>query len=100
MADPITIDIPHTIGKAQARERIDKGLGQLAAIVPGGAVTSQSWTGDSVAFTLEGMGQRVATRIAVFEDKVQATIALPAGLSLFASKIRATLLDKGTKLLR
>ena len=100
MADPITVDIPHKLGKAGARVRIEQGLGQLARIVPGSAITEQHWEGDSLRFTLEGMGQRIAAQLDVLEDKVHAVVDLPPMLALFAAKIRAKLMDDGTKLLR
>ena len=99
MADPITIDIPHKAGRTAAREKIEKGLAQMAAIVPGGRMTQHHWEGDTVAFTLEAMGQSIASRIEVLDDKVHAVIDLPPMLALFAGKIREKLRDKGTKML-
>jgi hypothetical protein len=100
MADPITVDIPHKLGQAGARGRIEQGVGQLAQLIPGSAITERHWEGDTLAFSLEGMGQRIAARLDVLEDKVHATIDLPPMLALFAAKIRAKLLEDGTRLLR
>ena len=100
MADPITFDIPHKLGRAQARARIEKGSGQLAGIVPGGTVKALHWEGDTLSFRIDALGQRVATQIEVFDDHVHATVDLPPMLALIAQTLRAKLLSATTKLLR
>ncbi|GGO99687.1 polyhydroxyalkanoic acid system family protein [Stakelama pacifica] len=100
MADPITVDIPHKLDRATARERLEKGIGKVADMIPGGAVTDHRWEGDTVFFTVEGMGQRVASRMDVGEEKVHAVIDLPPMLALFANKIREKLTREGPKLLK
>jgi hypothetical protein len=99
MPDPITIDIPHKLGREKARERIAGGLGKLASFVPGGAITEHHWEGDTLSFVAEAMGQRVGARLEVFDDRVQALIDLPPMLTLFANKLRAALGEAGRKLL-
>jgi hypothetical protein len=100
MPDPIVIDIPHKAGRAGARAKIEQGFDQLIGIIPGGRVTEHRWEGDTLAFTVEALGQRVAARIDVLDDKVHALLDLPPTLALFASTIKAKLLESGTKLLR
>ena len=100
MTDPIVVDIPHKLGLATARDRIEKGVGKLASFVPGGAVTEHRWEGDTLIFTVEAMGQRVASRLDVLENKIHATFDLPPMLRLFAAKIRDKLMKDGTKLLK
>ena len=100
MADPFTFDIPHTLDRAQARARIEKGSGQLAGIVPGGTVKALRWEGDTLSFTIDALGQSVATQIEVFDDHVRATFDLPPMLALIAQTLRAKLLSATTKLLR
>jgi len=100
MANPITVDVPHQLGKAAVRARLDGGIDKISASIPGGSVTDHRWDGDTLYFTIEGMGQRVATRLDVFEDKVHAVIDLPPFLALFAEKIRAKLKAEAPKLLR
>jgi hypothetical protein len=100
MTDPITLEIPHKLGRAQARERIDKGSAQFAAIVPGATVKAHRWDGDILSFTLEAMGQSVATQIEVLDDRVRAIVDLPPMLALIAGRIGEKLLGAGAKLLR
>jgi hypothetical protein len=100
MSDPIIVDIPHKLGLAAARERIDKGVDKLAAFVPGAALTEHRWEGDTLIFTVEAMGQRVASRLDVLENRIHATFDLPPMLRLFAAKIREKLTRDGAKLLK
>lgn len=100
MAAPVEIDIPHKLGKAAARRRIEDGFGKLANFVPGGRVTDHRWDGDALLFAVEGLGQRVAARLAIYDDRVHAEVDLPPALALFAAKLRGALSDAGTKLLR
>ncbi|WEK00036.1 MAG: polyhydroxyalkanoic acid system family protein [Candidatus Sphingomonas phytovorans] len=100
MNDPISVDIPHKLGLAAARARIEKGIGKLASFVPGGAVTEHRWEGDTLVFTVEAMGQRVASRLDVMETRIHATFDLPPMLRLFAGKIREKLTESGGKLLK
>lgn len=100
MADPVIVDIPHKLGRAAARARIAGGVGKIAEIVPGGGHVEQRWEGDTLHFTVAAMGQTVASRLEVLDDKVHAEVDLPPMLALFAAKIREKLAEKGTKLLR
>jgi hypothetical protein len=100
MADPITIDIPHKLGRAGARQKLERGVSQIAGAVPGGSLKSHRWEGDTLFFEVEAMGQRVRTQLEVFDTHVHALVDLPPFALLFAEKIKAGLTRVGTKLLR
>ncbi|KQS04282.1 hypothetical protein ASG11_08470 [Sphingomonas sp. Leaf357] len=100
MTQPITMDIPHQQGREGVRAKLDRGVGKIAGVVPGGVVADHRWDGDTLHFTIEGMGQRVASRVEIFEDKVHAVIDLPPFLALFADKIREKLAKEAPKLLK
>ena len=99
MTQPIELDIPHKLGKAAARARVEHGFKGIADLIPGGRVTQHQWTGDALEFTVEGLGQRIAARLEVFEDKVHAAVDLPAFMALFAGPIRDKLAKEGPKML-
>jgi len=99
MAAPIELDIPHRLGREAARARIAGGIHKLADMFPGGAELEQHWEGDSLHFTVSALGQRVASRLDVGEDKVHAVVDLPPFLALFADKIREKLGREAPKLL-
>lgn len=99
MSEPITIDIPHKHGREGVRAKLDTGVNKIAGVVPGGVVTDHRWDGDTLHFTIEGLGQRVASKVELFDEKVRATIDLPPFLALFADKIRAKLAKEAPRLL-
>ncbi|MFC3581334.1 polyhydroxyalkanoic acid system family protein [Sphingomonas hylomeconis] len=100
MTEPITMDIPHKYGREGVRAKLDAGVDKIAGVVPGGVVKDHRWDGDTLHFTIEGMGQRVASQVELFDDKVRATIDLPPFLALFAAKIRDKLAKEAPKLLK
>jgi hypothetical protein len=100
MADPITVDIPHKLGREAARAKLEQGVGQIASVIPGGSLKSHRWEGDTLFFEIEAMGQRVGTKLEVFETRIHALVDLPPIAALFAEKIKAKLGQVGTKLLR
>ena len=100
MTEPITMDIPHKYGREGVRAKLDAGVDKIAGVVPGGVVKDHRWDGDILHFTIEGMGQRVASQVELFDDKVRATIDLPPFLALFAAKIRDKLAKEAPKLLK
>ena len=77
MTQPIEVDLPHRLGKAAAKQRIEGGFGKLAGFIPGGHVAEHQWTGDTLHFVAEGMGQRVAVRLDVGDSNVHASFELP-----------------------
>jgi hypothetical protein len=99
MTAPIELDLPHKLGRDVARARIEQGIGRLASFIPGGTVSEHRWDGDTLSFSVEAMGQRVGSRLTVFDDKVHAVFDLPPFLALFADKVRARLAKEGPKLL-
>jgi hypothetical protein len=101
MTDPIRLDIPHQLGRDGARARVESRIGSLAGYIPGGgAAVAHEWQGDTMHFTVSAMGQVVASRLTVFDDRLHCEIDLPGMLSLFAGPIRAAIEREGPKLLR
>ena len=99
MTQPHVVDIPHRLGQAEARRRIERGVGRIADHVPGGAEAESSWEGDRLNLRVSAMGQAVSARIEVLEAVVRVELMLPAALSFFAKPIEAMLKKKGAELL-
>ncbi|WP_112381221.1 polyhydroxyalkanoic acid system family protein [Sphingomonas carotinifaciens] len=100
MSAPITMDIPHQLGKAGVRARLDGGVGKIGRLIPGGAQVVHRWEGDRMLFTVQAMGQAIEAEATVFEDKVHAVVNLPGFLALFAGKIQEAIQREGPKLLK
>jgi putative polyhydroxyalkanoate system protein len=101
MGRPVTISIPHKLGKAEARARIDNGFGQLKAQMAAASVSNirQSWSGDRLNFNAQALSQTFNGRIDVGEQDVRIEVDLPGLLGMFAGRIAGKLKQQGTLLL-
>jgi hypothetical protein len=100
MATPITVSIPHQLGRAEARRRIDTGFAKIIHLLPGsGGSCSQRWDGDRLIFSAAAMGQTVAGVIDVLDAAVTIEIDLPGVLGLIAGGLKDRLQKMGQRLL-
>ena len=99
MTQPIEVDLPHKLGKEEARRRIANNIHTLQEHIPGGAQVQSGWTGDQLNLDVAAMGQSVAATIDVMDDKVRLKVLLPPMLGMFAGMIQAGLQKKGSVLL-
>src|SRR4029078_4734265 len=59
MPQPIDVDLPHTLGKDEARRRIANNIHKLQEHIPGGAQVQSGWAGDQLNLDVAGVGQSV-----------------------------------------
>lgn len=98
--NPITVDLPHTLGKAAARARIEQGMGGLTRHLPPGATAQPSWNGDTLNLQVSAMGQDLRTAIDVQDTIVRVQLVLPPALAFFGHAIEAGIRRTGTELLQ
>lgn len=94
MHKPVSVTVPHKLGIAEARNRMDSGIHKLGESVPGATVSGKRWEGDALLFTISMLGQQVSSRLEVRESEVFGTFDLPPLLAMFADKIRSGI-EKG-----
>ena len=100
MATPITISIPHQLGRAEARRRIETGFAKIIHVVPGSAgACSERWDGDRLTFGVAAMGQTVAGVIDVLDAAVTMEIELPGVIGMIAGGLKDRLQKVGQLLL-
>jgi hypothetical protein len=99
MAQPIEVDLPHKLGRDEARRRIANNIHRLQEHIPGGAQVQTGWAGDQLNLDVQAMGQEVAATIDVEETKVHLKVLLPGVLGIFGGVIQAALQKKGDLLL-
>lgn len=99
MTQPIEVDLPHQLGKDEARRRIANNVHKLEQHIPGGARVQSGWIGDRLNLDVAAMGQAVTATIDVMEDKVRMKVVLPPMLGMFSSLIQGALQTKGSVLL-
>lgn len=101
MTRPVTIDIPHALGAAEARRRVETQFGKLEAQLAGLGVTGveKRWEGDRLHFAGRALGQAVGGRLTVLADALQVELDLPPMLAMLAGKVRAALGKSGRLML-
>jgi hypothetical protein len=100
MTTPITVSIPHQLGRAEARRRIQDGFGNISRQFPGSsALCSQRWDGDRLSFSVGALGQSISGTIDVLDDSVAMRIELPGVLGLIANRLKARLRNAAQLLL-
>lgn len=100
MPQPIDVDIPHKLGKDEARRRIANNVHRLNEHVPGGANVETAWAGDQLNLRVQALGESVQASIDVEETKVHLRVLLPGMLGMFSGMIQAGLEKKGDLLLQ
>jgi putative polyhydroxyalkanoate system protein len=99
MTQPIDVDLPHNLGKDEARRRIANNIHKLEQHIPGGAQVQSGWAGDQLNLEVAAMGQQVNATIDVMDTTVHLKVLLPGMLGMFAGVIQGALQKKGSVLL-
>ena len=99
MTTPIQVDLPHQLGAAEAKRRIDGGIGRLKDFMPGKAEVRSAWTGDQLGLQIDTMGQELHARLDVRDTFVRVEMLLPPALDFFRPLIEAGLRRTGAELL-
>ena len=99
MTQAIDVDLPHSLGKDEARRRIANNIHKLEQHIPGGAHVQSAWSGDQLNLQVAAMGEAVNCTIDVMETKVHLKVLLPGMLGMFAGLVQMTLQQKGSVLL-
>jgi len=103
VARPVTVNIPHQLGKDEARRRIEDGFGRMQQQMTGGlagmVALQKRWEGDRLHFEGGVLGQKMTGRLDILADCVQLQLDLPEILAALAERITGRLKSEGQKLL-
>jgi len=99
MSKAVTVDIPHELGRAEARRRVEAGFADLSRHLGGLGEVSKSWEGDRLSFDFATMGQTISGAIDVADRTVRLEVILPNLLALMAGKVQGRLKKEGQLLL-
>lgn len=97
--NPISVDLPHRLGAAEAKRRIEQGMGGLTRHLPPGAAVQPRWTGDRLDLSVAAMGQDISAAIDVQEAVVRVQLVLPPALAFFGQAIEAGVRRTGSEML-
>jgi putative polyhydroxyalkanoate system protein len=100
MSRPLTVTIPHNLGREAALKRIKDGVGQLRSTYAGQfTVLDETWKGDTLDFRISALKQTVSGSIEVAETAVTVSVILPIFLSMLAEKAKAVIQKRGQLML-
>ena len=100
MTTPLTVSIPHQLGRAEARRRIETGFAKMIHALPGGTGrSSERWDGDRLVFSVGALAQTVDGVVDVGDAAVTMEIRLSGVLGLIASGFKSRLQRAGQLLL-
>jgi hypothetical protein len=100
MAKPVIVNIPHDLGRDEARRRLENGFGRIRDQISGFGISFQErWDGDRLHFDGGRFGQKVTGRIDVLPDSVRLEVDLPWILAGIAEKLQGRVQKEGQLLL-
>jgi putative polyhydroxyalkanoate system protein len=99
MPAPLIVSISHSLGKEEARRRLDPGFTKVAATLPILKVENEAWNGDRLEFRVSAIGQVAEGFMDVAEDHVRVEVQLPWLLQRMAETIRDAIQTRGKVLL-
>jgi hypothetical protein len=86
MSEPISVSIPHRLGREEALRRIQGGFGtmraHLASVI---SIDQEEWSGNVLRFR-SGLGQNANGSIAVLDHSVKIDVDLPWLLAKIAER--------------
>lgn len=99
MSAPLTVSIPHSLGREEAARRLKGGLARAAAGVPIVKVEDERWDGDRLDLRVRALGQVASGHVDVLDDRVNVEVTLPWLLQRFAEAAQAVIRSRGKLLL-
>lgn len=99
------IVIPHTLGKAEVRRRIDAKIGaagdKASEMLGAMASVNMEWAdADHLRMDVSAMGFDVPCTLEVADSELVLEVQVPAGLGFARGMIENVIREKGEKLLR
>jgi Putative polyhydroxyalkanoic acid system protein (PHA_gran_rgn) len=100
MPQPVVVTIPHRLGKAEAKRRLQSGFHNVRSNVGESfMVLKDNWEGDHLDFQASLLGQSTTGVIDVADDHVRLEVQLPWVLAMLANKAKALVERQGRLML-
>ena len=82
------VTVPHDLGRAEAKRRLEAGLPKLEQHIPGGgSLTSNFVSDDMLQLEINAMGQRIPVAIRIENDRLDAEVSVPVFLKMMRGQI-------------
>jgi len=100
MPRPVVVDIPHNLGKEEAKRRLQSGFGNVRSNLAGNfMVLKDAWSGDHLDFQANLLGQTTKGKVDVADNHVRLEVELPMVLAMLAEKAKALVKRQGQLML-
>lgn len=97
---PLIVSIPHSLGRQEAKRRLDSGISRLRPELAGLVSTlDYSWDRDRLNFNVSAMWQPITGAIEVLDDAVRIEIHLPWMMRLLADAVLKQVRGRGIAML-
>lgn len=96
----MTLNIPHQLGRAEARQRVQELTARVQRDMGGTLGTvEEHWNGDTLSFTLLVANHRCSGQLFVEDQWVRMEVVLPWFLGMLTGRIQAYAQHEGQLLL-
>lgn len=100
MAEPVTVNVPHDLGRVEAKRRLETGFSRIHEQIGGKLLAVENrWEEDLLHFKAAIFGQTVSGRAQVLDKIVRIELDLPWVLASLANKLKGRIAKEGTILL-
>ena len=94
------IDIPHALGREEAKRRVEAGLPRLEQHIPGGGTVTASWPEPyRLDMRIDVMGQSIPTQLLIEEANIRAMVDVPMMLKMMSGPISDFIRGSAQKML-
>jgi len=94
------ISIPHSLGREEAKRRVEQGLPKLEQHLPGGGALRAEWPSDfALNLTISAMGQTIPVQLAIMDTTVDGSVTVPTFLKMMSGQIAEFVKTSATKML-
>lgn len=99
MAQPVVVNIPHTLGKDEAIRRLKSGFASVSSNLPILRVEEQSWSDDRLTFKIAALGQSASGTADVDDTNVHIEVMLPWLMQRIAELVQSAIKSRTQVLL-
>ena len=100
MSQPLIVSIPHSLGRQEAKRRLDSGISRLRPELAGlVSALDYSWQGDRLNFRESAMRQTINGAIEVLDETVRIEIDLPWLMRLLGDTVTKQVRGRGLAML-
>ena len=101
MGQTIVVNVPHNLGKVEAKRRIQEGFGAMQQLegggLPGAFAFDKRWEGDAFHLKATGLGQTISAVLDILDDSVKISIDVPSLLGALGDFIKSAVTKQTVK---